>query len=357
MNLMTAHHQWASRPPDERFQGLDALAAAVSLRQTRSRDYMLKTKNVQIIPKENGELTIAGSKSEPEFTNWSMGQLSSLVKAPAKFMASLKPQTAANVFNERLGEIERPELKILLTEKEGAAPDLRAMVSEKYGRIYDAQAVDLVRGIVDNSDHTWRPPLGYKDGQWGAELVPSGLYAGDRDCFMFLVEEDHPVEVRGELLKRGFIVQNSEVGARTFSLLAFLYRLVCGNNIIWGSEILADVKIRHIGRAMGKVQLDAVPKLHSYIEADPRDDVKAIVAAHDYSVGKNNEEVGEFLRKKSFTRLEAEGAIEAAIVEENGPNSLWGVVQGLTAFARTRPNADARLDLEKRAGNLLQLVS
>jgi hypothetical protein len=32
----------------------------------------------------------------------------------------------------------------------------------------------------------WHLPLGYKDGVFGAERVPSGAYLGDRDMFLFL---------------------------------------------------------------------------------------------------------------------------------------------------------------------------
>jgi hypothetical protein len=32
----------------------------------------------------------------------------------------------------------------------------------------------------------WHLPLGYKDGEYGAERVPSGAYLGDRDMFLFV---------------------------------------------------------------------------------------------------------------------------------------------------------------------------
>ncbi len=39
------------------------------------------------------------------------------------------------------------------------------------------------------ADHpAWHLPLGYKDGVYGAERVPSGAYLGDRDMFLFLVD-------------------------------------------------------------------------------------------------------------------------------------------------------------------------
>jgi hypothetical protein len=46
----------------------------------------------------------------------------------------------------------------------------------------------------------------------------SGLYASDRDVFIFLVSDENPVEIGKARLGRGFFCWNSETGAATFSL-------------------------------------------------------------------------------------------------------------------------------------------
>jgi hypothetical protein len=40
----------------------------------------------------------------------------------------------------------------------------------------------------------WSLPLGYKDGVFGAERVPSGAYLGDRDMFLFLVDGNRDLD-------------------------------------------------------------------------------------------------------------------------------------------------------------------
>lgn len=80
----------------------------------------------------------------------------------------------------------------------------------------------------------WHLPLGYKDGEFGAERVPSGAYLGDRDLFLFLVDGNRDLEDptdRSESgLFRGFILRNSDVGAAALTLDVFLFRVVCGNH-------------------------------------------------------------------------------------------------------------------------------
>ena len=84
----------------------------------------------------------------------------------------------------------------------------------------------------------WSLPLGYKDGVFGAERVPSGAYLGDRDMFLFLVDGnrdlDDPTDTSHAGLFRGFVLRNSDVGAAALTLDVFLFRAICGNYIIWG---------------------------------------------------------------------------------------------------------------------------
>ena len=48
----------------------------------------------------------------------------------------------------------------------------------------------------------WHLPLGYKDGVFGAERVPSGAYLGDRDMFLFLVDGNRDLDDPTDALAR-----------------------------------------------------------------------------------------------------------------------------------------------------------
>jgi hypothetical protein len=98
------------------------------------------------------------------------------------------------------------------------------------------------QGTVEGDVHTWiwkdaRPhgqhpawslPLGYRDGVFGAERVPSGAYMANRDMFLFLVDGnrdlDDPTDSSHAGLFRGFILRNSDVGAAAINLDVFLFR-------------------------------------------------------------------------------------------------------------------------------------
>src|SRR3546814_19057071 len=77
------------------------------------------------------------------------------------------------------------------------------------------------------------------------------LYASDRDVFLFLVDDAHPIEAaclpNGDLdiYFRGFYAWNSEVGSKTLGIASFYLRAVCLNRNIWGAEGFAEISIMH----------------------------------------------------------------------------------------------------------------
>lgn len=351
--IMIAHKEWAHRPPDQRFQNLDALQASVERRRELSHEVKVATKAIRLVPTDQGGIEVADTGAR--MTHWSFGQAAALGSAPAGFLRELPAPMAADVLNHRLQRADRESLQVYAgADPDTAAVAVRAFTSDRYGRIFDADIIKMVRQVTDGT--SWKPPLGFQNGQWGAPLVPSGLYASDRDCFVFLVDEDQTIEVRGEVLKRGFIVRNSEVGAATFNFLGFLFRTVCSNQIVWGAEVLGEINIRHIGNAMERASWLVEPVLQKYIEADTSRERAVIERALTESVGRNDKEAAAFLVDAGFSRPESTEAVNLAVLEEGGAGTLWQVVQGLTAMARRKTHVDERVALERRAGKLLDLV-
>lgn len=132
-----------------------------------------------------------------------------------------------------------------------------------YGRIWDADVADALSEAIEGS--SWHAPLAY-----GGE--PAGLYASDRDMFVFLVSDENPVEIANARLGRGFFCWNSETGAPTFGLTTFLYNYVCGNHIVWEAEQVQELRIIHRNQALKRFYSDAIPVMNRFIENRGLDD-------------------------------------------------------------------------------------
>ena len=99
------------------------------------------------------------------------------------------------------------------------------------------------------------------------------LYASDRDVFLFLVDDTHPIEAgrladgSPDVYFRGFYCWNSEVGSRTLGIASFYFRAVCQNRNIWGAENFEEITIRHSKYAASRFAQEAAPALESFAES------------------------------------------------------------------------------------------
>jgi len=183
----------------------------------------------------------------------------------------------------------------------------------------------------------------------------SGLYASDRDMFVFLVNDKNLVEVGNARLGRGFFCWNSETGAASFGPTTFLYNYVCGNHIVWGAEEVNELRIIHRNHAINRFYSRALPVLNRFVENRVESErIKQQISHAVYNrIGDTFEQVQTWFRNRPFNRKEITQAWETSQAEGNEPTTLWGIVQGLTAYVRNLAHLDCRVDLERRAGALL----
>jgi hypothetical protein len=248
-------------------------------------------------------------------------------------------------------------MQILLQKslQDGGIPTLRALTSEKYSRFWDSDVVQFAKDLTEGTG--WQLPMGYALGKFGAPLVPSGAYAGDRDMFLFMIDPTRGIDLKGDQLFRGFFLWNSEVGAKSFGMMLFLYRLVCGNNIVWGAEGITELRKVHVGDGVHRAARQVRNILSSYRDSSAIGTEAKLLEAMNKNVAKNDDEAVKFLQDKDFTKTVAVGAVATARQEEGGAGTLWQLVQGVTGYARSEKYIDKRVELERKAGKLLSLVN
>ena len=365
--------EWFSRPDDERYLSLGSLHAAVRGRAERATTRTVETKALRVeASRDDAErlaLIVPGQDAPVAPTHWSYGQLCSLVGAPASYMRQLPaPLAGINLQHGLLSH--RAELVKTLEADDGRI-ELRAVTGPDYGRIWDHELVEAVMRIAGDGtgDTRWKVP-GLLD--WSTmthnpfvEVTKdtTTLYASDRDVFLFLVDDAHPIEAGRlpngdpDLYFRGFYCWNSEVGSKTLGMASFYLRAVCMNRNIWGAEGFEEISIRHSKFAGHRFAHQAAPALERFATSSPAPFMAGIRAAREAIVARKDEDRETFLRKRGFSRPETEKII-ATVLEEEGrpPESIFDFVQGITALARDKPHQDARLELEGKAAKLLASV-
>ncbi|MDE2010225.1 MAG: DUF932 domain-containing protein, partial [Candidatus Omnitrophica bacterium] len=268
-------------------------------------------------------------------TNWAFGQLCQYAQAPASYLRKLPAELAC--INLQWG-LERSPLRdesLVLAQSNGHN-QIRAITSTSYGRIWDHQVVEAVEKA--NYDGRWQiPAASYATSN---PKRATTLYASDRDVFIFLVDPKNPIEVGGEQLFRGFYTWNSEVGSATFGLCTFLYRYVCDNRIIWGATDVQELRIRHTGGAPERFAYEGAKYLRRYAEESTTKLIEGIKSAQNKEIPLNEgrgDTVESWLQDRGFTKAQAKASVDSAIAEEGRARTIWDVVNGITAYARSMP--------------------
>jgi len=366
--------EWFSRPDDERYLSLGALYEAVRARADRATARTVETKALRVeASRDDGErlaLVVPGRDEPVAPTHWSFGQMCSLVGAPASYLRQLPaPLAGINMQHGLLSH--RAELVKTLEADEGRI-ELRAVTGPDYGRIWDHELVAAVMKIAGQGtgDTRWKVP-GLLD--WSnmthnpfVEVTKdtTTLYSSDRDVFLFLVDDTHPIEAGRlpngdpDLYFRGFYCWNSEVGSKTLGIASFYLRAVCMNRNIWGAEGFEEISIRHSKFAGHRFAHQAAPALERFADSSPMPFLAGIRAAREQIVARKDEDRETFLRKRGFGKGETDRII-ATVLDEEGhpPASIYDFVQGITALARTKSHQDARLELEAKAAKLLSAAA
>lgn len=372
--------QWYARPDDQRFLNLTDLAEYVNRIRAESFADVIDVRDIRVIadddkPESLGlEIPTSNKRASSDVlsvapTHWSFGQLCSLAGAPAGYLRKLPSVIAGINLQYAVANLRSEAIKTYV--RENGRTELRAATGPEYGRIYDADVVRAVQRIAGNGigDTHWKVP-GVFD--WRtmiynphAEITKQSttLFASDRDVFLFLVDDTHPIEIgkldNGEpdLIFRGFYVWNSEVGSKTLGVATMYLRGVCQNRILWGVEGYQEITLRHSKGAPDRFAAEVGPALESFSHAGTSKLLTGIKAAQAAIVADNETKRSEWLVDQGFTRPQSREII-ASVVREEGkqPRSVWDFVQGITATARDIPHQDDRVTFEKMAGKLLSRV-
>lgn len=361
--LMKAHHQWASRPADERFLSLDEMHANLAEQRSRSRALTLSSRQIEARPVEDDMRSLVmvgpdGAAAAP--THFSFGQVAQLAGAPAGYLRKLPSPLVADCINYGMKSRSVEEIGALLRGGEGLST-LAAATGPNYGRIWNVDVVAALRNRFGNGlDGQFTVP-----GEFGQKVDVTRdnttLYASDRDMFVFLADEQNRIELpnrrngRTGELSRGFFVWNSEVGDKTLGIATFLFDYVCSNRMVWGASDVQEIRVRHTISAPDKFVEEVVPAVEAYAKKSTAGIRQGIEDARSKRFD-DGDQMMEFLRKR-FTKGQAEAISLAHIADEDRPiETLWDAAVGITAYARGMQYQDQRVDMERAAGKIMALA-
>lgn len=371
--LGQASAQWWKRPDDERYLSLESLYAATMARAEHSESQVYDEVAVRChVPEDQGvtgsELTVKTPRAWGDgvkrlgLTDWSLGQVCREARIPVNTVRTYGEEVPggtglmAFAMNQGLQHLSDGGSQVFV-RTHGDQGRLMALTGPNYGRIYDHQVVKSIMAATEGG--SWKVPAASYQAQNPKRATT--LYASDSDVFIFLVDEDHPLEIKTpdgiRSLSRGFFAWNSEVGKTVFGIKTFLYDYVCDNRLVWGAYEMGEVRIRHTSGAPDRFAVEGRKELDNIVNASPARIEAHLEAAAEFKVGSDEEEVVEFLQSRGgYSKKEAGEVMEMARSEEGGAETVWQLTNGATARARRLGHTDKRIEEEERASKLLNAI-
>lgn len=339
-NLKRASQELFKRSEDERFESLTDLWRHCQKQKEESTDRWHQPQVIQPRPAADQLVVALGDDGAFHMNDWSFTQLCTLAGVSKDTVNRLSSETASRALRETLPSGNKPLQ--LFTMGEG----VRSIHGVSYTRVFNADLVTMLREFATD----FEPP---QKGMNGG----TGIYCGEQDMFVFLIDPTGWAEINGEAFAPGFFLWNSEVGKRSLGVQTFWFQAICRNHIVWDATDVIQFSKKHTANVH-----DSVKEIRQIIERlvekrDARRDgfAKLIQKAMATNLGADAEEVGKALAKAGISRTLAKRALEVA--KEQGRFTVFALVDALTRISGEMKNAGDRTDADEKAAGLLALAA
>jgi hypothetical protein len=399
--LSVASNQWASRPDDEKFLSLAELYKA---RYSKENDDVVKQQQYNMSEfrafyDDHGELMLEHQISNKGGitlvpTAWSMAQLCTRTRTPYPALKLWQDDGNKSLVVDALNhsfEKRGDDMQLYHQYHNTLYPQtLHAATSEKYTRIFDYEVIERVQRFTTDSKADWKVPgtIDWSNGQHiaddylGSDQVTkeaTTLYAGDRDMFIFLVDDRNPIDLgvtrngQQDVVFPGFIVGNSTVGYKPIWMMTFYFRGVCMNRCIWGAEGVKEFSHKHLTNVRQNAlygdkqsndpmkQLgftDRLKELEKRQQQGRDKTARSIQGAMQVEEFNDDEARHVALRKVEIASTTARKIVSNFEEVESHPIlTRWDMHNAITAEARTVTYQNERTKLEKTATRFLRMAA
>jgi hypothetical protein len=339
-NLTQASRELFRRAPDERYASLDELWSHCQDLKERSTDYWRSPVEIKTLASDGRlDLFLGGDTEGYRLNDWSFSQLCKLAGVSKDTVNKVSSDTASRVLCETFPAGGKP-MQVLTRDRA-----VRSIHGASYTRLHNLDLLSVVREFATD----FQPP---QTGCNGA----TGLYCGEQDMFVFMIDPTGWAEIEGEAFAPGFFLWNSEVGRRSVGIQTFWFQAVCQNHIVWDAVEVVDFSRKHTANVSDSLR-EIRRIIYQLVERrDERRDgfARVMKKAFETRLGDCAEDVAKVLFKQGIPRDLAKQAL--ALAERQGRFTIFSLVDALTRVAGKCEYAGDRLEADEKAGALLALA-
>ena len=272
-------------------------------------------------------------------TPWATGQLCQRLGIPTAYFRRCPPAVQDVQLNYWLhaddGQDGNGKEETWLLRGKGAT--LRGLLSERYSPLDNAHLLDSLLPVLDE------------------QFQVSGFSLTDESLHLRVINPQYAKDIRpNDRLVVGLHLANSEVGARSITIDALVFRLVCANGLVSLVKGKSLLYRRHVGlgdpatfqHVLGQAVSRALVSGLGFMERLSWT-ARTYLPRMDETIAALSEEWG--LSGATEKRITANLLAEPAGDQE----LLWSLINAITLAAQSL-SPDARYDLEVKAGQLAE---
>lgn len=337
---------------------LSELAFELESRTEKKSDLLVDSKDIEM--RSDGSVHISEVPMVVTPTDNAHKQIATRLGIPTRYydrMMEDAPDLMARNVNTWLQQSDdRRMLRLMANETH--VPDMRAYLSDRYLRIENEDVARHALQVLHDDV---------------ASAYPLQMSVTDRRLSLKFLFDGIEGEVkRGDTIKPGVMITNSEIGHGAFVVKAFFYRDFCTNGCVFGMEDLFHVRRSHLGGALkdfeGIFLSDDTLKLRDMtLMSETADVIKSLStqASFDKVLNKLRATTeGPVITKptaavevlaKAVGLSEAEKEQSLINLIQDGDFSRWGALNAVTKIANTAESYDRTNELEEIGGKIIDL--
>jgi hypothetical protein len=236
----------------------------------------------------------------------------------------------------------------------------RAYLSDRYARYDHFDVLEKVMPIMTKFDMEFRDSY----------ITDDKLYL--RATFPNIERNISPKQQKGDIVRLGLMISNSETGMGQLEAGPIIERLVCTNGMVVTDSRYA-IKRKHLGSRLETIADREILREETIIQQDKawlmtfedhmnglfngttfEEITDKIIGSQDSaSVERTKPAVQEITKRYKFTERESEDIYEAFLRGDD--RTKWGMTNAITNAAQKQGNADRSVEMESIGWNVMNM--
>ena len=355
----TAHREWASRPPDERYASVHALYEAARARRQQLEERTIETGEFRTEAVDDDLAFRESSGRTATLTHWSFGQLATIAGAPPNYL-----RIAPGV-----DRVQRDQLRAV-ADRARTASAVRRPIPHRgpCTRLrHRGTHVSITTSSPAGCSTSWpstRPGTYRSDTRTASSAPRRFLPAPTWETETCSCSSWTATAISTIPRTARTPVCSADSFSGTVMSVPPPSRSICscfGWSVeitsIWGFQHVAGFRRRHVGASIQDAWTTSLNDVRAALDADTADDRTKLLRATAQELGPTRDAVLETaVQRLDLSQKQAGEAYTLAEQFEANPRSVWGYVQGLTRLSQRTPWQDGRFTLDRAAGRLLTTV-